>query len=197
MPTARDTQRQVRATAYRQAGYITARQALELGLTYQAQKYHADHGNWVRVARGIYRLRDWPSTVEDAYVLWSLWSGGRGVLSHATALAVHDLGVLDPGHVHLTVPPGFRAQHPVVVTTAAVLPATDVEQREAYRVTTPLRTLLDVAAAADTTQEAVTDVVADALDRGVVTAGRLRRRIDEAGERAALRVERALGAVAR
>jgi hypothetical protein len=37
-----------------QAGFFTAAQALGLGYSYQAQKYHVDHGNWVRVDRGIF-----------------------------------------------------------------------------------------------------------------------------------------------
>jgi predicted transcriptional regulator of viral defense system len=191
----RAAQQRLRALAYRQAGYVTAQQALSAGFSYQAQKYHVDHGNWQRVERGIVRLRDWPSTVDDAYVLWTLWSGGRGVVSHATALAVHDLGVLDPGRVHLTVPPGFRARHPAVVTTTAELPEIDVQECDGYQVTTPLRTLLDVAASRAATQEAIDDAVAEALERGLVTASMLRGRADEAGDRAALRLERALGAV--
>lgn len=182
--------------AYHQAGYVTAQQALAAGYSHQSQKYHVDHGNWDRVERGIFRLRGWPSTIEDSYVLWSLWSGGRGVLSHASALAVHDIGVLDPGVVHLTVPPGFHARHPAVVTTVAVLPDEDVEDHGPYRVTTPLRTLLDLAADRRTDQESVDDAVVEALERRAVTPYDLRARSDDLGDRAALRVERALGAVA-
>ncbi len=193
----RDAQHRLHALAYRQAGYVTAHQALDAGFSYQAQKYHVDHGNWLRVERGIFRLRDWPATIDDAYVLWTLWSDGRGVVSHATALAVHELGVLDPGRIHLTVPPGFRARHPAVITVTADLPEGDIDDRETYRVTTPLRTLLDVAAARDVGQESVDDAVTEALDRGLVTPGGLRSRADDLGDRAALRIERALGAVAR
>jgi hypothetical protein len=84
-----------------------------------------------------------------------------------------------------------------VVTTRVVLPADDIEDRGAFQVTTPLRSLLDVAAARDVSQQNVDEAMADALDRGVVSAGRLRRRADELGDRAALRIERALVASAR
>lgn len=196
MADRRDARHRLQALAHQQAGYVTARQAVTLGYSHQSQKYHVDHGSWARVERGIFRLRGWPATIEDSYVLWSLWSGGCGVLSHATALAVHDIGVLDPGVVHLTVPPGFRAQHPTVVTTVARLPGADVEDRGAYRVTTPLRTLLDLAADRETDQESVDDAVSEALERDVVTPYDLRARSDDLGDRAALRVERALGSVA-
>lgn len=197
MDSRRDAQRKAQAIAYRQSGYLTARQALEAGYTYQAQKYHLDHGNWLRVERGIFRLRDWPATVDDTYVLWSLWSGGRGVVSHASALAAHDLGVVDPVHVHLTVPPGFRARHPAVLTHPGVLPPDDVEERDGFRVTTAPRTLLDVASMRDVTQETVDAAVADALALGTVAPGSLRSRADELGDRAALRIERALNSVGR
>ena len=195
MTQRRDAQQALHALAYRQSGYFTAAQAVSLGFSHQGQKYHVDAGNWVRVERGIFRLRDWPGAIEDVYVLWSLWSRGRGILSHTTALAVHDLGMLDPAEVTMIVPQGFRARHPAVRTVAGAVPDADVEERGAFRVTTPVRTLLDVASTAG--QEAVDGAVADALDRGLVTARTLRRRADEAGDRAALRIERALAAVGR
>ena len=170
-----EAHRTLRATAYRQAGYVTAAQARDSGFTYQAQRYHVDRGNWQRVDRGLFRLPDWPASVDDVYVRWSLWSGGRGVISHATALAVHDLGVLDPGLIHLTVPRGFAARDDAVATHVGVLPEDDVMDKAGFRVTTVLRTILDVAAAT-ALQEPVDDAVADALARGLVTAGVLRAR---------------------
>ncbi len=189
----RDTLQGLLALAYRQSGYFTASQAVTHGFSYQAQKYHVDRGSWLRVERGIFRLRDWPASLDDAYVLWTLWSRQRGVISHATALAVHDLGVLDPGTITLTVPAGFRATTPAVRTVVAQLADTDVEQHAGFRVTTPLRTILDVASTQ--TQEVVDEVVAEALHRGMTTERMLRSRVDSASDRAALRIERALAAV--
>lgn len=185
-----EKQRNLYALAYRQSGYFTAAQAVELGFSYQAQKYHVDSGSWMRVERGIFRLRGWPAEIEDVFVLWSLWSRGRGVISHASALAIHDLGVLDPGVVYLTVPPGFRAKAPAVQTVIDELADDDVEDRIRFRVTTPLRTVLDIAKTE--TQETVDEAVSEALSRGIVTRRALLERADSAGDRAALRVERAL-----
>ena len=195
MSQRRDALQSLHALAFRQAGYFSAAQAVVAGFSHQAQKYHVDAGNWLRVERGIFRLRDWPATVDDVLVLWTLWSRGRGVVSHATALAVHGLGVLDPGVVEMTVPPGFRARTPAVRTHTDVLAGTDVEQREGFRVTTPLRTLLDVARTAD--QGTVDEVVGEALEHGLVTPSELRHRADDAGDRATLRIERALQGVSR
>jgi len=179
------------ARAFHQCGYFTAAQALEAGYTYQAQKYHADSGNWVRVSRGLFRLPNWPSAAEDEYVLWTLWSRGLAVLSHETALSVHGLSDVDPPRIHLTVPEGFRAKHPAVVAHVDVLAEEDSEQRGAWRVTTPLRTLADVSGS-DLSQEHVDRAVLDALERGLTSRRILLHRSATLPNRAALRLERAL-----
>jgi predicted transcriptional regulator of viral defense system len=189
-----DLRRAINAIALRQAGYFTAAQARAAGYSYQAQKYHLDRGNWTRVDRGLFRLPDWPAREDDGYVLWRLWSRDRAVVSHMSALAVHDLGDLNPARIHLTVPPGFRAVDPSVVLHQASLSAADVEDRDGYQVTTVERTLLDVAAEG-VSQEQFDVAVADALERGLISPRRLRARSDEHGDRVALRTERALGAV--
>lgn len=181
----------IQALAYQQAGYFSASQARELGYSYQAQKYNVDQGNWIRVDRGILRLANWPAGQWDSLVQCALWSGGRGVVSHDSALVVHDLSDVSPSRIHLSVPAGFAARHRTVVLHRAELPAADVVAREGFRVTTPIRTLLDVAAG-ELSQEHVDNAVAGALDRGLITVRRLRGRADQAGDRAALRIERAV-----
>jgi predicted transcriptional regulator of viral defense system len=186
--------RSLNAIAVYQAGYFTAAQALDVGYSYQAQKYHVDHGNWDRVDRGLFRLPDWPTHDEDRYVLWRLWSRDVAVVSHQSALVIYDLGDANPARLHLTVPPGFRAKDTAVVIHQATLAPADVEDRDGYQITSVQRTLLD-AAAGDMTQEQLDVAVADAVKRGLVAPRRLRHRVDEFGPRAALRIERALTAL--
>jgi hypothetical protein len=40
-----DLRRQLHELAFGQSGYFTAAQAVRIGYSYQAQKYHVDHGN--------------------------------------------------------------------------------------------------------------------------------------------------------
>lgn len=188
-----DLRRQLQEYAFGQAGYFSAAQAREVGYSYQAQKYHVDHGNWLRVDRGLFRLPGWPSAQDDAFARWSLWSSGRGVVSHESALTAHELSDANPRQIHLTVPPGFRAQDDAVQIHVATLEPRDVLDRGAWRVTTVERTLEDVAATA--AQELVDAAVAEALDRGVTTKRRVVRRAQDASDRAALRLERALASV--
>lgn len=189
-----DQRRLLEAIAYRQAGYFSAAQAREIGYTYQAQKHHVDHGNWVRVDRGLFRLQGWPPGPDDQYVRWSIWSGGRGVLSHESALRVHGLSDIDPASIHLTVPAEFRAIDPIVVAHRDSLNDADVEERQGWRVTAPLRTLIDVAGG-ELSQEIIDAAVADAIESGALTRRGLLRRTADLPERAALRLERALARV--
>lgn len=188
-----DLRRQLDATAFGQAGYFTAAQARDAGYSYQAQKYHVDTGNWLRVDRGVFRLPHWPADPDDQYVLWTVWSRGLGTVSHESALRIHGLSDVDPAVIHLTVPMTFHAADPMVVTHRAELPDSDIEQRRGWRVTTPLRTLAD-ASAGDLSQEHLTSAVADALEQGMVTRRLLLHRSAELNERPALRLERALSA---
>ncbi len=189
-----DQRRLLEALAYRQAGYFSAAQAKDAGYSYQAQKHHVDVGNWVRVDRALFRLQSWPSGSEDQYVRWSLWGAGRGVVSHESALQVHRLSDVDPARIHLTVPPGFRAEDPLVVQHREPLSEADIEEREGWRVTTPMRTLADIASG-DASQEIVDSAVADAIEHGMLTRRTLRRCTADLSDRAALRLERALAAV--
>ncbi|MFD3729875.1 hypothetical protein [Streptomyces sp. NPDC058632] len=184
-------------TAAGQRGYFTAAQALEAGYSYQAQRYHAQHGNWLVIDRALYRFRefsDLPGEGDEQLVRWSLWSKGRAVVSHATALAVHDLGTANPSRIHLTVPRRFRQKSDVVILHRAELVDSDVEDRAGYRVTVPSRAIAECAAD-DDDQDVIDGAVADALEQGIVTRRRLLHAAQLLGARAELGVERALGAL--
>jgi predicted transcriptional regulator of viral defense system len=117
----------------------------------------------------------------DELIRLSLWSRNQkdepqAVVSHQTALVLHELSELLPGEVHLTVPPKFRKAVPTgVALHKAVLEPADAEERVGFRVTTPLRTLLD-AARGDVSTEQLEKAVQDALARGLVR----RSALDEA-----------------
>ena len=188
----RELRQRLVAVASAQSGYFSAAQAKGVGYSYQAQKQNADRGNWVKVGRGLFRLPGWPAGRHEDLVRLSLWSRGRAVVSHESALSVHELGDVNPARTHLTVPAGFRQRALAgVVLHRAALPEGDVRDQEGFRVTTPLRSLLDTAAG-DLDLDLLAGAVEDALEQGVLTRSRLLARADELGPRAALRIERAL-----
>lgn len=65
------------AVATEQGGFFTAQQALAVGYAYPVQQYHVMHGNWDRVARGIFRLRDYPLVEREDLIVLSLMSYDR------------------------------------------------------------------------------------------------------------------------
>ena len=177
-----------------QAGYFTAAQALDAGYGYPNQKFHVDRGNWNRVDRGIFRLPEWPIGPRDDLVRWSLWALGRAVVSHVTALAVHGYGEFESSRIHLTVTPRFAKVDPAVVLHRASLNDSDIQVREGFRVTTVMRSLIDVAGeGAD--QDQLANAISEAQHAGAITLRRLRERAEEVDVRAALRLEQALGKV--
>jgi predicted transcriptional regulator of viral defense system len=159
--------------AAEQGGYFAAAQAREAGYAYSQQHYHCSRGNWLRIDRGLFRLRDFPPGEREDLIRWSLWSRDQksipqAVVSHETALTVHDLSDVMPERVHLTVPPGFRKKVPAgCVLHFASLAQEEIEPRPGYSVTTPLRTLIDVAGSA-LSQEHLDAAVEEALERGLV-----------------------------
>src|SRR5262245_47628226 len=140
--------------AAHQGGYFTARQAREAGYEDNVHPYHVRSRNWVREARGVYRLSQFPLPSRPDLMVWQLWSRNRqdepqGVFSHATALSLHELSDVMPAKLHMTVPPGFRrmaAIPDVLRLHRARLGERDVQTIDGVRVTTPMRTLLDVIA---------------------------------------------------
>lgn len=188
--TRRDLRRRLFDLAAQQGGYFTAAQAREAGYSYQAQAHHVGVGNWLRSDRGLFRLAEWVPDVHDELSRWTLWSRGRGVVSHETALSVHGTGEFESGRVHLTVPPGFTMRHDAVVVHFADLSNTDTVDMGGFRVTTPARSIIDVAAAAD--EDQLAQLIDDARQSGLVTIRSLRARADQLDPRAALNIERAL-----
>jgi predicted transcriptional regulator of viral defense system len=156
------------ALAERQGGHFTSADASVLGYTTAHQHFHVKQGNWVRVDRGIYRLKRFPSTAHEDLIRWWLWSRKKGAISHESAAALYDLGDVLPSKTHLTVPPDFRKKSVAgVVLHKALLNEKDVETRESCRVTTPLRTILDLARE-HLDPERLTAVVKDASRKGLV-----------------------------
>ena len=156
------------ALAETQGGYFTSADAKSLGYDYPYQHFHVKQGNWVRVDRGIYRLKNFPPTGHEDLIRWWLWSRKKGAISHESAAAVYDLGDVLPAKTHLTVPPDFRKEAAAgIVLHKALFGEKDVEMREGFRVTTPLRTILDLARE-HLDQERLTAVTKDAIRKGLL-----------------------------
>jgi predicted transcriptional regulator of viral defense system len=186
-----DLRRALFRLATEQAGYFSAAQARDLGYSYQSQAHHVEAGNWVRVERGVFRLTDWVTGVHDEFAMWTLWSRGKAVVSHESALAVHGIGEFESARVHLTVPRNFRMTDPALALHRYELPETDTEQRVGFRITTPQRTIIDVASQSPD-EEQLGRAIEEAVSEGLLSVRSLRSRAEVVDVGAALRIERAL-----
>lgn len=187
----RDRRRRLFTLAAQQGGYFTAAQAKHLGYSYQAQAHHVGVGNWHRFDRGLFRLAEWVPELHDDLNRWALWSKGRAVISHETALAVHGIGELESPRVHLTVPRGFSMRDTAVILHLCDLPGVDVAEHMGFPLTTVVRSLVDVASlGAD--EEQMARAIEEARGTGLLTLRRLRARAEAVDATAALHIERAI-----
>jgi len=185
----RDTQKSLKAlyaVAAMQGGYFTAKQAGAAGYDYTHLVYHLQARNFERAAHGLYRLPTIPPAEHDDLIRLSLWSRGRddapqAVVSHASALFLHQLSDVLPAKVHLTVPPMFRKAAPRgCLLHKARLTTADTEVREGFAVTKPLRTLLDAARGSGITDEQLVQAIRDATRRGLVRESVLKQELGRA-----------------
>ena len=107
-------------------------------------------------------------------------------------MAVHEISDLMPAKIHLTVPPEFRkTPSPAMVLHRDRLAPHEIEQRDGFRVTTPLRTLID-AARVDVDPERLSAAVRDAVLKGLVADRHIEAAIDTLQGAAAERLYQAL-----
>lgn len=187
----RDLRRRLFNLAAEQGGYFTAAQAKEIGYSYQAQAHHAAADNWRRIDRGLFRLADWIPDLHADLARWTLWSKGRGVVSHETALSVHGISEFESPRVHLTVPPRFTMRDAALALHHAELTDADVVERTGFRVTTPVRSIIDIAALSPD-EDQLARAIDDARRSGLLTIRSLRSRAEAVDPRAALHIERAI-----
>ena len=186
-----DRRRQLFTKAASQGGFFTAAQAKEVGYSYQAQAHHVRAGNWVRIDRGLFQLPEWIPEPHDDLRRWTLWSQGKGVVSHDSALAVHGIGEFESPRIHLTVPPAFAKDDPALDLHHMQLESEDVVEQKGFTVTTAARSIIDVAARAPD-EDQLARAIAEAVEKGVLTRRQLRARAELVDPRAALYVERAI-----
>ncbi|MFN9952299.1 MAG: type IV toxin-antitoxin system AbiEi family antitoxin domain-containing protein [bacterium] len=128
-------------------GSVTTGQAGTVGVSSMALVMMARRGTLERVSRGVYRLVDFPVQPLAQYMQATLWPyGHRGILSHETALSLHELSDVDPAKVHITVPAAFRVQRAIpgyLVVHHAGLSPEDVTRLEGMPITSVVRTIRD------------------------------------------------------
>lgn len=128
-------------------GYVTQEDAVAEGFTPQALDAMARRGVAERVGWGLYRFNAFPADLLAQYMEATLWPRpAAGVLSHDTALDLHDLCDVNPGKLHVTVPKRWRTNRAVpklYVLHRRDLAPQDVTYHEGIHIVTPARAILD------------------------------------------------------
>lgn len=185
-PTSPDHE-QLFQTASEQGGYFTAAQGRAAGYSWALLAHHSKSGRFIRVSRGLYRIREYPSSPRENVVAAQLAAGADvALVSHESALDILGLSDVVPEVVHVTVPRSrrYRPASPGVVvhTTTRPFSADDVVVRDGIRVSAPIRAIVD-AADAGTGPEQIVAAVAQALERGMATERQLLKTARERGGR--------------
>jgi len=132
--------------AAEQHGYVTTRDAREIGVDPTQLRLLAARGRLERAGRGVYRVPILPRGEHDDLAAAVAWTLGRGTISHESALALHALADVNPSRIHLTVP---RDNHPRAAGGELYrlhrrdLDATDITSVDDIPVTTVTRTIKD------------------------------------------------------
>lgn len=127
-------------------GYVTPTLMAPHGVPAVELRKMVSRGTLQAAARGVYRIPSLPYDPLDEFILARLWAGGRGVVSHDSALLVHQLCDINPAKVHLTIPTSYRISRSGGERYAvhqADLEPEEITRIDAVTLTTIRRTLTD------------------------------------------------------
>lgn len=177
--------------ASRQNGVVTYAQLLEAGLTPGEIKHLVRVGILNRVYRGVYvvgHLALAPLAKEQAAVLAC---GPRSVISHRSAAYLWGLTDRRPRTTHVTMTaPARRVQNGVRVHEVVRLSPAEVRRRGGIPLTSPARTIVDLAAEADGHE--LEGLIAEARATRLLRDGELEAALERAGKRRGVARLRAL-----
>jgi hypothetical protein len=159
--------------AARQHGVVARRQLLDLGLSARQIKLRLRAGRLHEIHRGVYLVGHEVPTEHGRDMAALLACGTDAVLSHRSAASLWKLlpcPASAPAWV--TVPPGRSASRPRITIQRSRLEPRDIRRRERMPVTSPPRTILDLAAILD--PEELERVVAEASYRRLASEAELR-----------------------
>lgn len=168
----------IRTIQGRQHGLVTRAQWQAAGFTPPALTRAVQRGELERVLPGVYRSTLIAPFLQQTALAAVLWAATDAVASHATAARLYGF---DAPHdnPHIWVPPTRSPKSPLVVVHRGVVERNDRRVRDRVPLTSPARTLVDLAGVLD--EESLEAVVEDFFHRGVTTPLAVQRCLDANG----------------
>lgn len=137
----------------RQHGVVARRQLLDLGFTAPAIRHRLARGRLHQVWRDVYAVGRPDLTLHGHWMAAVLTCGPEAVLSHGTAAALWGIRTVVTGEIEVSVPARFAPRREGLrVYRRAVLAPGEMTYRRGIPVTTPVRTLIDLARRLDRDQ---------------------------------------------
>jgi very-short-patch-repair endonuclease len=165
----------------RQHGVISRDQLMALGYSGQAIKRRLASGRLYVVYRGVYVVGRPELGPLGLWMAAVLSCGPDAVLSDSSAAALLRIGDELAGTIEITIPPGTTRRRPNITVHRRPLAPADRTEIDAIPVTTPTRTLVDLATRLP--PPALERAVNEADKRDLVTADALREALsDYAGQ---------------
>jgi predicted transcriptional regulator of viral defense system len=130
--------------AENQAGYFSARQALDSGFSRPNLFYLTKRGKFKRISQGVYRIALFPNSRFDDLFLALVSSGEKAVLSHETALSLYELSDAMPGEIHVTFPRTTSRRRKGIKMHTKAISEKEIRNYQGLRVTTVPRTIIDL-----------------------------------------------------
>ena len=171
-----DSQRLLFEIAESQQGFFTSKQAINCGFSSKNHQYFVKKGKWINEGWGIYRLANYPVTERPDLMKWYLWSRNKNdipqaVFSHETALMLYDLSDVMPDKIHMTVPKKFRKFNkiPKILKIYKMdLSDSDIRIYLSIKVTTVIRTIIDIIEENVISKELIYQAIEEALSKGLI-----------------------------
>jgi predicted transcriptional regulator of viral defense system len=161
--------RRLRERALDQYGYITTKDAEELGVpAVELRKLH-HRGGLEHLDQGLYRFEDVPRTARDQFMEAVLRVGRDAVLTGDAVLALHDLALANPKRIRVATPRRVRRPMPrFLAVEQRDLPRRELTLYEGIPATTIAQALRDARG------EIMTERLIEATEEAV-SAGLLRK----------------------
>ncbi len=176
--------RNLHERALEQYGFVTTRDARELGITKNAFDQLVHRGGLTRVAFGVYRFDDIPVTGRDGYMEAVLTVGRDAFLIADAVLSLHDLALVNPTRIRVGTPHRVRVTTPptIKVVWTTRVPPEDLTVYEGIPCTTVARALVDCIGIV--MRERLIEAARDAAMRGLLRRNETARVLEQMGERA-------------